>query len=277
MPATRSAPEKYPSTTGEAPGTCASGAGGCGRAELMTSGSTGGRCLHRFPVRTESPLDACTSDETCDRATSHVGTATRDVIRRSGMGKPRRRQAGEGGINEYMTKAGPRFWINYPVLREGGTKRVVLKRGFLTRRAAADQLRIELRDAETGVRVEPSKQRLDAYSGRVARHPAAKRIDARLLPEEHPAAHRPAPRRDPADPAHRHNGRRVDAHARSRCRARARRPGRPASPSGALLPPVRRAARAGTREPRGGGAAEDPAARPAPHPRDAPARRPASR
>ena len=79
------------------------------------------------------------------------------------MGKPRRRQAGEGGISEYQTDAGPRFLIKYPVLREEGTTRMVLKRGFRTRRAAADQLRIEIRDAETGARVEPSKQRLDAY------------------------------------------------------------------------------------------------------------------
>ena len=79
------------------------------------------------------------------------------------MGKPRRRQAGEGGISEYQTDAGPRFLIKYPVLREDGATRMVLKRGFRTRRAAADQLRIEIRDAETGARVEPSKQRLDAY------------------------------------------------------------------------------------------------------------------
>jgi transposase InsO family protein len=33
------------------------------------------------------------------------------------MAKPRRRQAGEGGISEYMTKAGPRFLIKYTAQR----------------------------------------------------------------------------------------------------------------------------------------------------------------
>src|SRR3954471_12326440 len=77
--------------------------------------------------------------------------------------RPRRRQAGEGGISEYVTKAGARFLIKYPVLLEDGTKRVVLKRGFRSRRDAAAQLRVEISKAETGVWVEPSKQRLDAY------------------------------------------------------------------------------------------------------------------
>jgi hypothetical protein len=43
------------------------------------------------------------------------------------MAKPRRRQAGEGGISEYMTKAGPRFLIKFTAQRKDGTKRVVLK------------------------------------------------------------------------------------------------------------------------------------------------------
>jgi integrase len=77
--------------------------------------------------------------------------------------KPRRRQAGEGGISEYTTKAGPRFLIKHPVLLPDGTKRVVLKRGFTSRREAAAHLRVEISKAETGAWVEPSKQRLDAY------------------------------------------------------------------------------------------------------------------
>ncbi|WP_448639420.1 hypothetical protein [Geodermatophilus sp. URMC 63] len=79
------------------------------------------------------------------------------------MATTKRRQADEGGISEYQTKAGPRFLIRYPVLREDGTKRVVLKRGFTTRREAAVALRAELRRTETGEWVEPSKQRLDAH------------------------------------------------------------------------------------------------------------------
>lgn len=79
------------------------------------------------------------------------------------MAKPRRRQAGEGGISEYATKAGPRFLIKYPVLLADGSKKTVLKRGFTTRRDAAAQLRLEIGKVETGAWVEPSRQRLDAY------------------------------------------------------------------------------------------------------------------
>ena len=79
------------------------------------------------------------------------------------MAKPRRRQAGEGSISEYATKAGPRFLIKYSAEREDGTKRVVLKRGFRTRKDAAAALRAEIRKADVGEWVEPSKQRLDAY------------------------------------------------------------------------------------------------------------------
>src|SRR3712207_109083 len=79
------------------------------------------------------------------------------------MAKPRRRQAGEGGISEYATKAGPRFLIKFAAQREDGTKRVVLKRGFKTRKDAAAALRAEIRKADIGEWVEPSKQHLDAY------------------------------------------------------------------------------------------------------------------
>ena len=79
------------------------------------------------------------------------------------MGTTKRRQAGEGGISEYQTKAGPRFLIKYPVLQEDGTKRVVLKRGYKSRREAAAALRAEIRRTETGEWVHPSKQPLAAY------------------------------------------------------------------------------------------------------------------
>jgi integrase len=79
------------------------------------------------------------------------------------MGKRWRRQAGEGGISEYEIKAGRRFLIKYTVQREDGTKRVVLTRGFRSRRDAAAALRAEIRKTEVGEWVEPSKQRLDAY------------------------------------------------------------------------------------------------------------------
>ena len=66
------------------------------------------------------------------------------------MGTTRRKQAGEGGISEYQTKAGPRFLLKYPVLQEDGTKRVVLKRGYTTRREAASALWADIRRTETG-------------------------------------------------------------------------------------------------------------------------------
>src|SRR3712207_3443210 len=79
------------------------------------------------------------------------------------MAKPRRRQAGDGGISEYQTKAGPRFLIKFTAQRDDGTRRVVLRRGFRTRKEAATALRADIRKAEVGEWVEPSKQRLDAY------------------------------------------------------------------------------------------------------------------
>ena len=92
--------------------------------------------------------------------------------------KPRRRQAGEGGISEYATKAGPRFLIKYPVMLQDGTKRVVLKRGFKSRHDAAAQLRLEIGKAETGAWVEPTKQRLDDY---LAQWIAGQRLSASTL------------------------------------------------------------------------------------------------
>ncbi len=53
------------------------------------------------------------------------------------MAEPRRREAGEGGISEYATKAGPRFAIRYTAQREDGTTRGVLKPGFTSKREAA--------------------------------------------------------------------------------------------------------------------------------------------
>ena len=75
------------------------------------------------------------------------------------MTKPRRRQAGEGGISEYQTKAGPRFLIKYTD-PEG---RVRLKRGFPTRKAAADALKEILVDVKRGQYVEPAKITLEAW------------------------------------------------------------------------------------------------------------------
>lgn len=79
------------------------------------------------------------------------------------MGTPKKRQYGEGGISEYRTKAGPRFYIKYMALRPDGSRTAVLKRGFHSRREAASALRTEIRKLETGEWVDLSKQPLSAY------------------------------------------------------------------------------------------------------------------
>jgi hypothetical protein len=81
------------------------------------------------------------------------------------MAKPRRRQAGEGAISEYMTKAGPRFLIKFMAQRADGIKRVVLKRGFKTRKDAAAALRAEVPKVEMGEWVQPSRLHIDPYLG----------------------------------------------------------------------------------------------------------------
>jgi hypothetical protein len=75
------------------------------------------------------------------------------------VAEPRRRQAGEGSISGYATKAGPRFLIKFTAQREEGAKRVVLKRGLRTRKDAAAALRKQISKMEMGEWVEPSKQR----------------------------------------------------------------------------------------------------------------------
>jgi len=73
------------------------------------------------------------------------------------MTKPRRRQAGEGGISEYATKGGPRFLIKYGFTRADGSRAVALKRGFSTRKAAGEALRKQLGDVDRGTHVAPNK------------------------------------------------------------------------------------------------------------------------
>jgi integrase len=73
------------------------------------------------------------------------------------MTKPRRRQAGEGGISEYATKAGPRYLIKYTGVDEHGGKKVYLQRGFTTRPKAAQELRDRLSAIDRGVHVAPNR------------------------------------------------------------------------------------------------------------------------
>jgi hypothetical protein len=79
------------------------------------------------------------------------------------MTKPRRRQAGEGGIVEYRTKAGVRFAVKYRIPRDDGPDRQVLLRRtrarepMTTRKQAADELRGILSELARGTHVAPQK------------------------------------------------------------------------------------------------------------------------
>lgn len=79
------------------------------------------------------------------------------------MTRPRRRQAGEGGVSQYETKAGPRYLIKYSVLDATGERKAVLRRRgrdgqpFLTRKAAAAELGDILAEVRQGDHVVPKK------------------------------------------------------------------------------------------------------------------------
>lgn len=79
------------------------------------------------------------------------------------MTKPRRRQAGEGGISEYTTKAGRQYLVKYTTTLADGSSKVVLRRRdndgkpFLTRKAAADYLGDVNSEIRRGTHVVPSR------------------------------------------------------------------------------------------------------------------------
>ena len=85
------------------------------------------------------------------------------------MTKPRRRQAGEGRIVEYRTKAGVRYAIKYRVPREDGPDRQVLLRRtrdrqpMTTRGEAAQELRGILSELARGTHVAPQKATLGEW------------------------------------------------------------------------------------------------------------------
>lgn len=91
------------------------------------------------------------------------------------MTKPRRRQAGEGGISAYSTKAGARYLIKYSYPRDDGSRGVALKRGFHTRKDAADELRNRLSAVAAGSHVAPNRvtvsQHFDQWLDGLRREP----------------------------------------------------------------------------------------------------------
>jgi integrase len=81
------------------------------------------------------------------------------------MPKARRRQAGEGGISEYQTKAGPRYLIKYSAPGADGARKMVLRRGFPDRKTAAAGLRKQIGSVETGTHVAASRRTVEQHFG----------------------------------------------------------------------------------------------------------------
>src|SRR3954469_19055810 len=130
---------------------------GCGASLLLDCSSTARLPVHRFGRR-------CPSAPFVGGEWLWPGLTLAGLLVRAGeAAMTKRRHKGEGGISEYRTRSGPRFLIKYLVGLEDGTTRVVLKRGFLTKKDAAAALRSEIGKAELGQWVPPSNQRLDAY------------------------------------------------------------------------------------------------------------------
>jgi hypothetical protein len=119
------------------------------------------------------------------------------------MTKPRRRQAGEGGISQYLTKAGPRFLIKYTATLEDGSTKVVLRRGFPTRKAAAEALSDANVEIRQGRHVLPSSKTVGRWGDE---HLASLRLAPSTrceLPETLAAVHPTPPRRGAVGQAHR--------------------------------------------------------------------------
>lgn len=82
------------------------------------------------------------------------------------MTNPRRRQAGEGGIIEYKTRAGVRYAVKYRIPQEDGPDQQVLLRRtrarepMTTHKQAADELRGILSELARGTHVAPQKTTL---------------------------------------------------------------------------------------------------------------------
>ncbi|MBD5832156.1 Arm DNA-binding domain-containing protein, partial [Janibacter melonis] len=79
------------------------------------------------------------------------------------MTAARRRQPGEGSISQYQTKAGPRFLAKYSYAADDGTRKQALKRGFPTRKAAADYLRERVTSVQRGEHVAPNRVTVEEH------------------------------------------------------------------------------------------------------------------
>lgn len=75
----------------------------------------------------------------------------------------KRRSPGDGGVYSYKTGAGERWYWKATVTLADSTKRVKVKRGYLSGKAARDAMRDALTASGKGEYADPSKQPLGAY------------------------------------------------------------------------------------------------------------------
>src|SRR5690349_11373337 len=73
------------------------------------------------------------------------------------------RKRGSGNAYEYATAAGKRWRVKGMVSLPDGTTKEINKRGFMTKKEAADWLKAAQVDGQRGNFVEPSKQKLGDY------------------------------------------------------------------------------------------------------------------
>ena len=79
------------------------------------------------------------------------------------MTAARRRSRGEGHVASYQTKQGTRWFWKATLVRPDGSKKVVWKRGYATKKEAQAGLREALVDAKKGTYTEPSKRTVGSW------------------------------------------------------------------------------------------------------------------
>jgi integrase len=75
----------------------------------------------------------------------------------------RRRSRGEGHVGSYSTAKGQRWFWKATITMPDGSKKVVWKRGYLTKKAAQAALREALTAADKGAYTEPSKRNVESW------------------------------------------------------------------------------------------------------------------
>jgi integrase len=75
----------------------------------------------------------------------------------------KRRSPGEGGAYSYKTREGPRWYWKAVITKADGSRKPVVRRGYLTRAAALAGMREALGESERGEFIDPSRQLLGGY------------------------------------------------------------------------------------------------------------------